>query len=101
MGEVGFRAAVIALVREIPPGRVMTYGDVAQWCGRPGAARAVGQVARLGNTDVPWQRVVRAGGDVAEAMAGWQVAALAAEGVTVTDRHIAGFDQLRWWPGAP
>jgi hypothetical protein len=33
-------------------------------------------------------------------MAGWQAAALAADGVTVIGRHIAGFDRLRWWPGA-
>ncbi|MGR0221031.1 MGMT family protein [Agromyces sp. ZXT2-6] len=57
----GFVEAVLAVVDDIPPGRVMTYGDVAAVLGSRGA-RAVGQVmARYGHS-VPWWRVVRAGG---------------------------------------
>jgi alkylated DNA nucleotide flippase Atl1 len=52
---------VLEVVRSIPPGKVMTYGDVAAVLGSRGA-RAVGTVmARHGST-VPWWRVVRAGG---------------------------------------
>ncbi len=52
---------VLEVVRSIPSGRVMTYGDVAAVLGSRGA-RAVGTVmARHGST-VPWWRVVRAGG---------------------------------------
>lgn len=57
----GFVEAVLAVVGDIPPGRVMTYGDVAAMLGSRGA-RAVGQVmARYGGS-VPWWRVIRAGG---------------------------------------
>lgn len=57
----GFVDAVLAVVADIPPGHVMTYGDVAATLGSRGA-RAVGQVmARYGHA-VPWWRVVRAGG---------------------------------------
>ena len=57
----GFVGAVLAVVDAIPPGRVMTYGDVAAVLGSRGA-RAVGQVmSRYGHT-VPWWRVIRAGG---------------------------------------
>ena len=57
----GFVDAVLAVVDEIPPGHVMTYGDVAATLGSRGA-RAVGQVmARYGH-EVPWWRVIRAGG---------------------------------------
>ncbi|GAA2046220.1 hypothetical protein GCM10009819_37570 [Agromyces tropicus] len=57
----GFVDAVLAVVADIPPGTVMTYGDVAATLGSRGA-RAVGQVmARYGGT-VPWWRVVRADG---------------------------------------
>jgi alkylated DNA nucleotide flippase Atl1 len=57
----GFVDAVLAVVADIPPGHVMTYGDVAATLGTR-AARAVGQVmARYGHA-VPWWRVVRAGG---------------------------------------
>ncbi len=53
--------AVLEVVAGIPPGRVMTYGDVAWTFGRPGA-RAVGMVMRYHGSGMPWWRVVRAGG---------------------------------------
>ena len=48
-----------AVVRRIPRGRVVTYGQVAELAGHPGAARAVGAAMRAcdGRT-LPWQRVV-------------------------------------------
>ena len=57
----GFVAAVLAVVDDIPPGHVATYGDVAALLGSRGA-RAVGQVMARHGSDVPWWRVVRAGG---------------------------------------
>ena len=57
----GFVEAVLAVVADIPPGHVMTYGDVAATLGSRGA-RAVGQVMARYGSDVPWWRVVRAGG---------------------------------------
>jgi alkylated DNA nucleotide flippase Atl1 len=57
----GFVDAVIAVVSDIPPGRVMTYGDVAATLGSRGA-RAVGQVMARYGSDMPWWRVIRAGG---------------------------------------
>ena len=53
--------AVLEVVALIPPGRVMTYGDVAWTFGRPGA-RAVGMVMRYHGSSVAWWRVIRAGG---------------------------------------
>jgi alkylated DNA nucleotide flippase Atl1 len=52
---------VLSVVAAIPPGRVMTYGEVAASLGSAGA-RAVGQVMARFGSDVPWWRVVRAGG---------------------------------------
>ena len=57
----GFVDAVLAVVGDIPPGRVATYGDVAAMLGSRGA-RAVGMVMARYGSDVPWWRVVRAGG---------------------------------------
>ncbi len=57
----GFVDAVLAVVADIPPGRVATYGDVAALLGSRGA-RAVGQVMARYGSEVPWWRVVRAGG---------------------------------------
>lgn len=57
----GFVEAVLAVVADIPAGRVATYGDIAALLGSRGA-RAVGQVMARYGSDVPWWRVVRAGG---------------------------------------
>ncbi len=56
-----FVTRVLDVVDAIPPGRVMTYGDVAAALGSR-AARAVGQVMAHYGRDVPWWRVVRASG---------------------------------------
>jgi alkylated DNA nucleotide flippase Atl1 len=61
--EDDFVEEVLALVERIPPGRVMSYGSIAQWLGR-GGPRQVGTVmARYGGA-VPWHRVVAANGRV-------------------------------------
>ena len=57
-----FVEAVLDIVAAIPPGRVMTYGDVAATLGSR-AARAVGTVMARYGSDVPWWRVVRASGE--------------------------------------
>ena len=59
--EPPFVDRVLAVVDSIPPGRVMTYGDVAATLGSR-AARMVGQIMAYYGSDVPWWRVVRAGG---------------------------------------
>jgi len=96
------RYDVEALVADIPPGRVMTYGDVAAMCGHPGAARRVGAIAREGTPGLPWHRVVRSDGRLAERTdptdPDWQSRALAAEGVTLRDGRIADFAHRRWLP---
>lgn len=52
---------VLEVVRAIPSGHVMTYGDVAAVLGSRGA-RAVGTVMARYGADAPWWRVIRAGG---------------------------------------
>ncbi|MFI5802375.1 MGMT family protein [Streptomyces sp. NPDC051561] len=57
---------VLAVAERIPPGRVMTYGDVAEWLRDEGEAgggpRQVGRVLALYGGAVPWWRVVRSNG---------------------------------------
>ncbi|WP_243062518.1 MGMT family protein [Humibacter sp. RRB41] len=57
-----FVEAVLEVVADIPPGRVMTYGQIAAELGSRGA-RVVGQVMALYGSDVPWWRVIRASGE--------------------------------------
>ncbi|NLA65661.1 MAG: MGMT family protein [Leucobacter sp.] len=56
-----FVDAVLALVNRVPPGRVVTYGDIA-WALGSHAPRAVGRVMALYGHAVPWWRVVAASG---------------------------------------
>jgi methylated-DNA-protein-cysteine methyltransferase-like protein len=60
----GFDARVYALVRRIPRGRVVTYGQVAALVGAPRAARAVGGAMRRCPPGVPWHRVVNGCGSI-------------------------------------
>jgi methylated-DNA-protein-cysteine methyltransferase-like protein len=59
-----FRAAVYRLVRRIPRGRVVTYGQIAGLMGHPRAARAVGAALRTCPAGLPWHRVVNARGGI-------------------------------------
>jgi alkylated DNA nucleotide flippase Atl1 len=52
---------VLQIAELIPRGRVMTYGDVAEWL-EEGGPRQVGRVMALYGGAVPWWRVVRADG---------------------------------------
>jgi alkylated DNA nucleotide flippase Atl1 len=56
-----FADDVLDVVDQIPSGRVMTYGDIAELLGR-GGPRGVGNVMARFGSDVPWWRVIRAGG---------------------------------------
>ena len=58
-----FARRVQAIVRKIPKGKTMTYGQVAAAAGKPGGARAVGNVmSHNDDKTVPCHRVVRADG---------------------------------------
>ena len=59
-----FFASVYALVAQIPPGFVVSYGQLARMLGAPRAARQVGWAMRRCPDALPWQRVVRADGSI-------------------------------------
>ncbi len=62
-----FRERVLAVVRSIPRGETMTYGEVAALAGSPGAARAVGSIMKSNyDPSVPCHRVIRADGTLGE-----------------------------------
>ena len=56
-----FALDVLDLVDSIPPGHVLSYGDVAAMLGSR-ASRAVGTVLRQSGSGHPWWRVLRSGG---------------------------------------
>ncbi len=59
-----FTSQVLEAMRDVPPGEVITYGELARRLGRPGAARAVGSACASNPAIivVPCHRVVPAGG---------------------------------------
>jgi methylated-DNA-protein-cysteine methyltransferase-like protein len=80
---------IVKAIRNIPQGKVSTYGEVAKAAGFPGAARQV--VAALRNlVGLPWQRVLGAGGAIKLRgdYAFEQRFRLEAEGVTFRGRKV-------------
>jgi alkylated DNA nucleotide flippase Atl1 len=89
-----FARAVLDAVEEIPPGKVMSYGDVADYVG-VGSGRSVGTVMARHGSEVPWHRVLRSDGRCATHKSDRQLALLRAEGVpTVGDR--VDMRRARW-----
>lgn len=81
-----FRERVEAIVRQIPVGRVMTYGQLAALAGNARAAWIVGGIAHFGDPALPWQRVVNKNGGLASGYPGGRLEHkhhLEAEGVEV------------------
>jgi alkylated DNA nucleotide flippase Atl1 len=67
-----FTSRVLDLADSIPPGRVMSYGDIAEYLGE-GGPRQVGRVLALWGGGVAWWRVIHADGSL---LAGHEQAAL-------------------------
>ena len=93
-----FERKVLTLVSRIPVGRVTTYGDVARLAGRPGAARAVGNILREADRPgLPYHRVIAANGKLGGySDLSMKRSLLAAEGLTVAPGRVIGFSQVRW-----
>jgi len=97
----GFHVRVWALVRTIPAGFVVSYGDVARALGRLGVARHVGWAlaALPAGSDVPWWRVVDSRGRLSRLCrpgSERQRDLLAGEGVEADDEGcVVGFTQCR------
>jgi alkylated DNA nucleotide flippase Atl1 len=86
--QTPFTDRVLAVVSELPPGAVVTYGEVAVEAGRPGAARAVGNVLRGHGGAVPWWRVVSADGRLVPGLEEQHERLLAAEGIVCREGRV-------------
>jgi O-6-methylguanine DNA methyltransferase len=96
--DSAFARRVLSVLRRVPVGRVTTYGDVARLAGRPGAARAVGNIMREARQPgLPYHRVIAAGGQLGGySDPSLKRALLTAEGIVVAGRRIRNFTRLRW-----
>lgn len=104
--DLNFYEAVYRLVRAIPRGRLMSYGQIAVILGHPRAARAVGYALKAcRGKDVPWQRVINAQGrisakgEVERPML--QRMLLEKEGVKFDASETCDLKHLRWEPKNP
>ena len=90
-----YAAEVLAVVERIPRGRVMSYGDVAEYMGR-GSGRGVGSVMSRHGHEVPWHRVVQSTGAPAPSAPAEALRLLRAEHVPMrgdrVDMRLARWD---------
>ncbi len=93
-----FFPRVYDIVRQVPHGKVTTYGDVAQLVGQGCDARIVGYAMAACPTDVPWQRVVNAQGKISlkGENAQKQRLRLEAEGISFDQRGKIDLKRFRW-----
>lgn len=108
-----FRERVLEVVKAVPPGKVVSYGQVAEMAGAPNAARQVGAVlfglSEEEAGEVPWHRVVNAAGGISTYKVGHgelQVALLRAEGVAFVSTSGPEGERVdmhshRWRPELP
>jgi methylated-DNA-protein-cysteine methyltransferase related protein len=98
-----FSRAVSEIVRGVPPGKVVTYGQVARLLGHPRAAQQVGWTLHwLEEGSVPAQRVVNRFGGLASGYTSGgkdaHRADLEAEGVEVRPDYTVDLEKYQWWP---
>lgn len=104
MPDYGFFNNVYDVARQIPAGRVTSYGAIASYLGTKGSSRMVGyamQAAGTANPPVPAHRVVNRqglltakfhfGGDTMQRL-------LEAEGIKVKDDQVQDFKSVFWDP---
>jgi methylated-DNA-protein-cysteine methyltransferase related protein len=95
--------SVYALVKKIPRGRVMTFGQIAKALHLAGGARTAGRAmaASPNGQGVPWHRVVGAGGRllIREPHASLQRKLLESEGLRLVEKRILNFSACEWNPG--
>lgn len=104
MSENSFFERVYEVVREIPPGRVTSYGAIARFLGAAGSSRMVGWAMNNASKmeDIPAHRVVNRNGLLTgkHHFPGTRVMEqmLEAEGVEVREDRVVNFKDLFWDP---
>ena len=105
MNDQGFFQKVYRVVKQVPYGRITTYGAIAEFLGSKGAARMVGWALNGSYTsdeNIPAHRVVNRRGLLTgkRHFGGTEVMKqlLESEGIIVEEDQIIRFDELFWDP---
>lgn len=101
--DKNYRERVYEIVCEIPSGKVMTYGQIADILGEGYTARTVGYVMHAAQTEsVPWQRVINSQGGCSTGKLflpyNVQQKILEEEGVFFNDKGKCDLEKYRWSP---
>ena len=100
-----YRERVFLIVRSIPRGRVMTYGQIAEILGEGYTPRTVGFVMHSSNDKTPWHRVINAQGGCSTRGVvlphDKQQRMLEAEGVGFNERGRCELQEYLWIPAEP
>lgn len=100
--DKNYREKVFAIVRQIPSGRVMTYGQIADILGEGYTPRTVGFVMHASPESVPWQRVINSQGACSTQHivlpTNLQRILLEAEGVVFNEKGRCDLKKYRWSP---
>ena len=98
-----YREKVYSLVRQIPKGNVMTYGQIAATLGEGYTARTIGYVMHGAEAEtVPWQRVINSQGKCSTGKLtipiNLQQELLETEGVTFNSAGKCDLGKYQWFP---
>ena len=98
-----YRERVYKIVSEIPQGRVMTYGQIAEILGEGYTPRTVGFVMHAADTqNIPWQRVINSQGACSTGRmtvpVNLQQQILESEGIKFDERGRCDLNVYRWFP---
>lgn len=103
MNSSPFKDKVIEIIRKVPEGKVVSYGQVALYAGLPRAAREVGWILNgtEGKIDLPWWRVLNNKGYISIQGTVFndrtmQKRLLEAEGVVIADDYTLDIEKYRW-----
>ena len=101
--DKNYRERVYEIVRQIPVGRVMTYGQIAEILGEGYTARTIGYVMHAAQTEsVPWQRVINSQGGCSTGKLflpyNVQQKLLEDEGIFFNDKGKCNLEKFRWSP---
>ncbi len=95
---------IFRVVKQIPKGRVASYGQVAGLAGLPGRARQVGYALHAASEEleIPWQRVIYAKGEISlptdEGQGQIQRQMLEREGILFDERGRIDLTRYGWMP---
>jgi len=100
-----FEQSVLDIVRKIPKGKVMSYGQIAKYIGAPKASREVGWAMHSlgGTSNFPWWRVLNSKGKItikekSDSGPDTQQRLLEAEGVEFDNGHKMDMEKYQYHP---